>query len=53
MELSDFNYVIIRKNRARCALNKKYSMRKAFLDKAVVELVYKFDVKLYCEFLKR
>ena len=32
----------IRTNRARCALYKKiYSMRKAFMEKAVVELVYK------------
>ena len=29
------------------------SSRKAFLEKAVVELVYKFDQKSYCECLKR
>ena len=30
-----------------------YSMRKAVLERAVVELVYKFDEKSYCECLKR
>ena len=30
-----------------------YSMRKAFLEKAVVELVYKFDEKSYCKCFKR
>ena len=36
------------KNRARCALNKKnYSTSKALLEKAVVELVNKFDEKSY------
>ena len=30
-----------------------YSMRKAFLEKAVVELVYKFVEKSYSECLKR
>ena len=30
-----------------------YSMRKAFLELAVVELVYKFDEKSYHECLKR
>ena len=30
-----------------------YSMRKVFLDHAVVELVYKFDEKSYRECLKR
>ena len=30
-----------------------YSMRKAFLEKAVVELVYKFDEKSYRECLKK
>ena len=30
-----------------------YSTRKAFLEKAVVELVYKFDEKSYRECLKR
>ena len=30
-----------------------YSTRKAFLEKAVVELVYKFDEKSYCECFKR
>ena len=36
----------IRTNRARCALCKKildYSTRKAFLEKAVVELIYTFN----------
>ena len=30
-----------------------YSMTRAFLERAVVELVYKFDEKSYCECLKR
>ena len=30
-----------------------YSTRKAFLEKAVVELVYELDEKSYCECLKR
>ena len=30
-----------------------YSMKKAFLEKEVVELVYKFDMKSYWECLKR
>ena len=30
-----------------------YSTRTAFLEKAVVELVYKFNEKSYCECLKR
>ena len=30
-----------------------YSMRKAFLERAVVELVYKFNEKSYCDCLKR
>ena len=48
-----WNYVIIlQTNRARWALNKKYSARKVFLEKAVVELVYKFDEKSCCECLK-
>ena len=38
--------VILWTNGARCALNKEiHSMRKAFLERAVVELVYKFDEK--------
>ena len=45
MELSSHNCVVIlRTNRARSAL-----IRRAFLEKAVVELVYKFDEKSYCE----
>ena len=46
---------IIQTNRARCALNKKIfnlQTRKAFLKKAVAELVYKFDEKSYSECLK-
>ena len=46
----------VRTNRARCALYEKmldYSMRKAFLEKAVVELVYKLDEKSNCKCLKR
>ena len=53
MELCD---VILRTNRVRCALIWKsfiYSTRRAFLEHAVVELVYKFDEKSYCECLKR
>ena len=45
----------IRTNRERCALNMTilvYSTRKAFLKKAVVELIYESDEKLYCECLK-
>ena len=30
-----------------------YLMRKVFLERVVVELVYKFDEKSYCECLKR
>ena len=37
----------------RCALYKKKSMRNKFLEKAVVELVYKFDEKSYRKCLKR
>ena len=54
--LSDCIYVILRTNRGMCSLNKKilnYSMRKAFLEKVVVEQVYKFDKKSYRECLKR
>ena len=43
-----FSYVILWTNRIRCALNKEiliYSTRKAILERAVVELVYKFDEK--------
>ena len=46
----------IQTNRARCTLYKKiliFSTRKSFLERAVVELVYKFDKKSYCECLKR
>ena len=58
MTILTFVWVIvssIRTNRARCAIYKKiliYSTRKAFLEKAVVELVYKFDEKSYRECLK-
>ena len=34
-------------------VSNRASMRKAFLEKAVVELVHKFDEKSYCECLKR
>ena len=45
----------IQTNRARCTLYKKipYSTKKAFLEKAVVELVYKIDEKSYRESLIR
>ena len=47
MELSNCNYVIWT-NRVRCRIKSLiYSTRKAFLEKAVVELVYKFDKKSY------
>ena len=39
MELSDCNYGILQRNRARCALNKKILNLLALLEKAVVELV--------------
>ena len=44
------NYVILHTNRARCTLNKEIldilnETRKAFLEHAVVELVYKFNDK--------
>ena len=46
MELCD---VILRTNRVRCALNMEIlaftQRRRAFLERAVVELVYKFDEK--------
>ena len=48
--------VILRTNRARCTLYRKilvYLMSKVFLECAVVELVFKFDEKSYCECLKR
>ena len=45
MGLCDGNYVIPQKNRARCTLNKDSTMRKVFLECAVVELVYNFDQK--------
>ena len=38
---------------ARCALSLIDLMKKAFLEKTVVELVYKFDEKSYHECLKR
>ena len=41
------NCVILQRKRARCTLNKEILdllNRKAFLERAVVELVYKFDV---------
>ena len=56
MELSNYNYVILRTNRARCALNKKILNllnEEIFLEKTVVELVYKFVKKYYRECLKR
>ena len=38
-----------RTNRVRCAWKSLiYSTRRAFLERAVVELVYKFDEKSYC-----
>ena len=45
MELSDCNCVILHRNRAQCALNKKILNllnEENFLEKAAVELVYKF-----------
>ena len=39
MELCD---VILRTNRVRCALNMINSMRKVFLERAVIDLVYNF-----------
>ena len=44
----------IQTNRARCALYKKSLIlkRKAFLEGAVIELVYKFDKKSYHKCLK-
>ena len=48
LELCD---VILRTNRVRCALNMDsliYSTRRVFLERAVVERVYKFDEKSYC-----
>ena len=45
MGLSDRNFVILQTNRATAHYIKKslvYSMRKVFLEGAVVELVYKF-----------
>ena len=55
MELSDCNYVILHRNRAQCALNKKILNllnEENFLEKAAVELVYKFYEKSYREYLK-
>ena len=55
MELCDCNYVILHRNRARCALNKKILNLlndENFLEKAAVELVYKFYEKSYREYLK-
>ena len=47
--LCDCNCVILRKNKVRYALDKEILdiLNKAFLEKAVVELVYKFDQKYY------
>ena len=54
MGLSDRNCVILRTNRERCALNKEIlNLLKDFLEKAVIELVYKLDMKSYHECLKR
>ena len=56
MELSDRNYVILWTNRVRCTLNTNifYLLNeKVFLEKAVLEPVYKFDKKSYRECLKR
>ena len=55
MELRDHNCVILRTNRARCALNKEILIvvnEEVFLEKAVVDLVYKFYEKSYRECLK-
>ena len=54
MSLCDRNCVILRTNRARCALYRKILdlFNEAFLKHAVVELVYKFDENFYCEYLK-
>ena len=46
MRLCDRNCVILRTNRARCALNNEVLdllNEDAFFEHAVVELVYKFD----------
>ena len=48
MGLCKCNYVILQTNRARCALNEEILdllTSKAFLERAVIELVYKFDEK--------
>ena len=50
MELSDCNYGILQRNRARCALNKKILNLLALLEKAVVELVNR-SLKYYSKFL--
>ena len=45
MGLSGHNYVILRTSKAMCPLNMEILdlLRNAFLDRAVVELDYKFD----------
>ena len=54
MELCD---VILRTNRVRCALNMELldllNEGERFWSRSVVELVYKFNEKSYCQRLKR
>ena len=50
MELCD---LILWTNGVRCALNMEYSTRRAFLECTVVELVYKFEEKIYCELFEK
>ena len=45
MSLCDCNYVIVLTNRARCTLYKNLLYEEVFLERVVVELVYKFDEK--------
>ena len=55
MGFCDRNCVIFLTNRPMCTLNKEildYSMTKVFLERALVELVYKFDEKSYCAVCK-
>ena len=56
MELSDCNYVIIWtkiENGEQIRKSFIYTTRKALMEKAVVELVYKFEEKSYRECLTR